>query len=432
MATPGGGTQGQFIEPWHVTQRSAHQNIWESVRSVPNQPAPGQATEVHRYIELATGLNALNELGEFVPAVPDFTIAQNGVEALGAAHTLRLAADIGTDGSVQVTAPDGTVMRSHPAAVAYYDPVDGRSAIIGMVVSGATGLLVSPQEVVYPDCFSGIKASLQYKNSRRGMSQNLLLERRPLPPTSYGLSAKSRLELLTEVLGEAPQTVGAPKVLSAEGNPTVRATMVEPDFTDTSFAVGSLAMNRGRAFIINNGQPPSQPLALGRGAPVAKRIQVIAGKTYLIESVEHAAIQADLDTLPAPDQAALKVPDAAAHVAYADRAEALRSQPLRQQQSNPTAKIKRTAALQTPAGAPKLAGLGEPPKTPVFSVDYDLSGWIWDLTPKGDTTYLVAGEVDLFGVTTIERNTGQISDPASGGRHLFLGLVAPGWDHLPD
>ena len=54
--------------PWHVSQREAHQNVWESVKLEQINPITGQkVARQHRYVELATGLNRLNQQGQYLP-----------------------------------------------------------------------------------------------------------------------------------------------------------------------------------------------------------------------------------------------------------------------------------------------------------------------------------------------------------------------------
>ncbi|MCX6902616.1 MAG: hypothetical protein NTW03_03900, partial [Verrucomicrobia bacterium] len=163
--------QETIMTPWHPVERRANETIHECIVARPH-PLTGKPVQTtHRYTELASGLNARDASGNFVPAHPEFTLTADGAEAQGTGHKIRLYGDIGQDGAVEVTTPEGIVLRSHPLSIGYYDPTDGRSVVLA-IATNAGGWLVASNEIVFSNCFTGLKASILYRNTRAGFSQN--------------------------------------------------------------------------------------------------------------------------------------------------------------------------------------------------------------------------------------------------------------------
>jgi hypothetical protein len=63
-----------------------------------------------------------------------------------------------------------------------------------------------------------------------------------------GFSSKSRLECYTVFAPETPTPQINTRVLRREKDATMRALMVEPDFTDSEISFGEMAMHAGKAF----------------------------------------------------------------------------------------------------------------------------------------------------------------------------------------
>ena len=365
---------------WTPTPRSAHETSWKSV-SLSTNPVTLKVHEVkHEYLEVAVGLNVPQPDGSFHRANPSLVITANGAEAQRTLHRLVLAPNINADGgSVQFTTGDGVTIRCSPLSFGYFDPVSGQCVILG-VVTNAGGWLLSPDAVVYSNCFTGIRASLLYQNKLGGFSQNLVLHEQPLAPESYGLSPRSRLEMWTEFPSDVPVSAESVCTLSREENPAVRSLMAEPDFTDTTLLFSTMRMGEGRAFSADVSTPlvPASDLQ----APVGKAIKTINGRTLLIEGAEYEKIKGAITNLPP----AMIGPESASVLPQ-------RVPPIRQMAGRSRWNFQRLAQNRSLL----------PQRREQFVLDFDISGNLpQDYVFKGDTTYHVTADTTLTGTTVIE------------------------------
>jgi hypothetical protein len=178
-------------------------------------------TTTNTLIELATSLNRRDALGQWQPASAAFQITEGPAEANFGVHRVRLSADINTAGAVQIE-KDGVKLQGHPLCIAYYDPVDGRSLMLAELTA-SVGWLTASNEVVYSNCFDGIRASIRYRNSLDGLEQDLILHERPaLTPMELGFSDRTRLELFTEWIGDTPLPEQNGRLLEREKDADLR------------------------------------------------------------------------------------------------------------------------------------------------------------------------------------------------------------------
>src|SRR6185503_16961690 len=125
----------------------------------------------------------------------------------------------------------GQTLVFQPFAINYFDPADGKSVLLD-TITNAAGWLVASNEIVFSNCFPHLKASIRLRNTRSGIESDLILHERPPEPSALGLSAQTRLEMLTEQLrGHDP--AARANVVRREKNAALRTAMVEPDLTDT-------------------------------------------------------------------------------------------------------------------------------------------------------------------------------------------------------
>jgi hypothetical protein len=136
---------------------------------------------------------------------------------------------------------------------------------------------------------------VRYTYERNRFHQDILLEEAPPPPARFGLSDRSRLEVLTEWSADTIEPERTTRVLDGEPDPAVRATMVEPDLTDERLGFGQeMHFGAGTAFVA--GLPiAAQDDSLARTAEdgslaIAKRWVRIEGRPILIEAIEHRAL----------------------------------------------------------------------------------------------------------------------------------------------
>jgi len=286
-------------QPWQAKNRSAHHTEWTSIQFVTNPITHQVSVKTNAFIELGNDLNIQDQRGRWKPADPSFAITDRGVEARGTAHKVTLAPNINTAGSIELQRGE-TTLKSHPLCVGYYDPVDGRSVLLAELTS-SVGWLVSTNEVVYSNCFDGLRASIRIRNSRSGMSQELLLHERPDPPSAWGLSASARLELFTELLPGSPAPEVKTQVLTRETDAAKRQTMVEPDFTDASLNFQQFRMVPGKAFMAEQSATTltnRRSRSTLASVPVGKRYaQTDDGRIVLIEAVEFERVRPMLTNL---------------------------------------------------------------------------------------------------------------------------------------
>lgn len=268
---------------------------WESAVLEQNSGG-GQTRHSSRYVEVASGLNYQDALGEWHRSDPSFVPdGSGGFEVLTTAHRLRLGANLNTDGSVEFTTEDGIVLRSAPLALAYFDPASGESVTIAELQDVAP-TQTQTNEVVYADAFQGLFASVRYRNRLDGIHQDIVLHQAPPGPEKYGLSAAARLEVFTEFSPDIPEPETEVRFLSSIADPALRASWAEPDFTDeilrfgtnTTFGVGSAFYQGG------NEAEPVEATAI----PVGKRLLRQEGRSLLIEAVEHGRLAPLLKDLP--------------------------------------------------------------------------------------------------------------------------------------
>ena len=216
-----------------------------------------------------------------------------------------------TPGAIVLTTAGGQTFRTQPLGLYYFDAASGQSVLLAPI-QDSVGLLVPPNRVVYTNAF-GALADLLYVYGTNGFEQNVVLLQAPPPPSAFGLSAATRLEVWTGFQGPAPLEE-RPVVLKQETDPVLRQTMAEPDLVDHVLVFADCWFPRGTAFVVDSSTlpAPGQPAGLMLARPsdtnqlfVAKKLVQMGQQTVLVESVdfedlapklaalEHAALPPD-------------------------------------------------------------------------------------------------------------------------------------------
>lgn len=142
-------------------------------------------------------------------------------------------------------------LRSAPLALAYFDPVSGESVILAGL-QDTFAQQVTSNVVVYPDSFRELHASVRYIYEVGSFHQDVILHEAPPSPRAFGLSDRSRLEVITEFGPDTPEPERFTRFIRVEQNPAIRRSMVEPDFTDHLLVFGQeIRMLIGRAFALD-------------------------------------------------------------------------------------------------------------------------------------------------------------------------------------
>jgi hypothetical protein len=309
---------------------------------------------------------------EIVPA--GGAIAQKGQ------HSVTFAANLNTSGAISLQTPDGKLFRSHILGLAYTDGGNGNSVMIALI-KDSIGQLVAPNQIIYPDAFTGFKAHARYTYTKAGLEQDIILEENPPAPADYGLNpATTRLEVYTEML-EAPAGIKETSILTRTPDPE-RQTMVEPDLTDDFLNFGAMHVGRGNAFPLNN---PEE-----NAAPTGKKYEIREGRQFLIERVDYSAIKGQLDLLPKTAALKQSKEELMAKVNYGNSKAVARVFPPAPPPVKADSKAKVTKVAQL---ARQEHGL---------VLDYSLLSSSSNFVFSGDSTYFVAGTVNLTGTTVLE------------------------------
>ena len=396
-------------QPWRAIKRTGNQTEWQTVTIQTNAASGRVHVHTNKFIQLGSGLNIRDGAGKFAAADPSFKIAGNGAKAEGTAHKLSIPADIGGGDGIRVTMPDGEKVTFQPLAVDYYDPTDG-SVVLLDVVTNAVGWLVASNEIVFSNCLTSIRASIRIRNSIHGFEQDLILHERPPDPASLGLSAATRLEMLTEQSDGASPSPHA-RYLRREQNPANLASMVEPHFVDSELNFGGMKMGAGKAF----GVGPRTNGSASLTAPVGKSFLTIGQRRVIVEAAEYHRARPVLNQLPAATNI-FGITNAALNSTKTKNANI----------AGTARKLPTLAALTSPL-SPRTSETGAASIRPVESMASLAAGSIpgsagadiafvldytavnpsgeTNFTFRGDTTYLVSGYTPLYETTTIEGGT---------------------------
>ncbi len=271
------------------TARTSSGTTWE-ITVEETDPATGVVTtRSGAYEELASGLNHPDEKGVWQRSDPSFVpVKGGGYAALLGLHKVRLAADLNDPTAVEITTGDETLLRSAPLALGYFDPLSGKTITIARL-RATSPTLVATNVVVYADAFDSVHASVRYSNYLDGIHQDIVLHELPAPPESFGLSAGSRMEVLTEFASDTVGPTKETRVIAEEGDQARRPVMAEPDFVDETLTFGADAfLGPGRAFSTES----ESGTGTGSSIRVGKRFLQIGDRKILVEAVPWPQLKA--------------------------------------------------------------------------------------------------------------------------------------------
>lgn len=246
----------------------------------------GDPAEVSRYWQLETGLNYRDENGEWQAAEERFEIVPGAAIAWRGRHRVSLAAELNTQGAVQFRLPGGELLRSHVFGLAYFNTATGEAVLVAQV-KDAQAWVVEPNQVLYPDAFTGVQADVRYTYTKSFFEQDIILRQAPPPPAELGWNpADVRLEVWTEFV-EAPVPLKTAHHLNLEASTQEGAWPL----IDETLDFRTMRMGAGKSFRLG-----LEDEAL---SPVAKQwVEAEEGRTFLVETVELPAIEAQLQELP--------------------------------------------------------------------------------------------------------------------------------------
>ena len=154
-----------------VAESGANYRVWQKT-TVENC-----ANRIHRYTELGSGLNYRDPVsGQWRPSREQIDLLSPGGAFAAAAtsgqHQASFPLDI-AQGIIQLSTPDGKQLRSRPVGLFFED--DSNSVLIA-ILTNSVGELVGSNQVVYPDAFEGVAASVRYRYTRSGFEQDVIVQ----------------------------------------------------------------------------------------------------------------------------------------------------------------------------------------------------------------------------------------------------------------
>ena len=280
--------QAQPQTDYSVAERSAHETVWERVTWSTNRLG-SVFGRTNSFVELATGLNFFDPTTQqWQPSREEWQAYPDAILASAGRHKVILAHNLNLGGSADVLAADGVRLVLNPVGLGFFDPVDGKRTILAAIKDCAPSWGAATNEIVFRDCFDGIRGSIRYLYTKAGFHQHVVLEQRLELPA--GFSDRSRVECYTEFAPNTPWPQIETRVLRREKDPVLRAQMVEPDFTDSRISFGEMSMGSGIAFTLGDATE-------AHSIRVGKRFEMIAGRPVLTEAVEWRELEPLLSRL---------------------------------------------------------------------------------------------------------------------------------------
>ena len=321
-------------------------------------------TTTNTYTELQTGLHYIQN-GQWTETSEVIDVIEGGAEVNTGPHHVEFSANINSATGVKLITPDGKILESHILGLSFYDPTTGASVLIAEL-KDCIGEIRGDNQVVYVDAFTDFKADVRYTYTKSGFEQDIIFQEQIPSPSDFGLSAATRLQVLTEFLN--PPIPG--KVQNVEDSQVV----------DEYIDFGAMSIGLGRAFLAGEE-------ADGASVGVSKHWQQLEGRDFLIEEVKFNTIQDQLLTLPEREVAGIQ-PNGSNVV---NQVSLKRLLPPRR-----TASIKKDGKMRVASASVRETG---------FVMDYAIVNTASGITFKSDTTYFVTNLVTLTGTNIVEAGT---------------------------
>src|SRR6266478_2393655 len=160
--------------PYAVVDRDANQAVWSRITLETNSSTGQISSKTNSYIEIATGLNFLNQAtAKWEMSQEEFQITKAGYAiATNGQHSLILAPDIASGGAIDLLNPDGIRLVSNPMGLSFADSATGKNVLIAQVTN-CLGELASENSVVYGRAFDAVRAAIRLSYTRSGVEQDV-------------------------------------------------------------------------------------------------------------------------------------------------------------------------------------------------------------------------------------------------------------------
>ncbi|HEX5219982.1 MAG TPA: hypothetical protein VFZ59_10485 [Verrucomicrobiae bacterium] len=347
------------------------------VRSSTAIPLPGGRV-IERstgYTEIAVGMHYL-ENGQWLPSREEIELFQGGAVARHGPYSVIFAQNIATDGAIDLLTADGFRLKSHVLGLGLYNAANGNSILLAETTD-SIGQLHAPNVIIYPSAFDDVAADLRYTYRQNAFAQDVILRQKIALPQGFPINS-TYLEVWTEFVNcPTPER----QVVQRGGQ------------DDENLTFGSMRIGPGKAFAL-------EAAGMQRSLPVTKKWITIEGRSFLVESIRVAQVNAELDRMGFQEAAIKRVRKGNAALA-ANQRPFPKAPPAKPRGEGP--KIK-TAMVDPP-------GKG-------FVIDYDLGGVIETLRLQGDTTYNITNSIDVTQLIveggTVVKFPGTVSLTVSG------------------
>lgn len=151
-----------------VASRSAHETVWQRVVWQTNQ-AGRVLARTNEFVETATGLNHFDQTTQqWQPSREEWEVYPDAIVARAGQHKVILAHNLNLAGAVDVLLPDGQRLISSPVSLGFYDPVDGKQAVLAEVKDCKAERGAAPNEIVFRVCFDRIRGSIRFLYTKAG------------------------------------------------------------------------------------------------------------------------------------------------------------------------------------------------------------------------------------------------------------------------
>ena len=180
--------------PYAIVSRDANSRVWEQT-TYEVSPSGQTISHVNNYTELGTGL-CYQQNGQWMDSREQINILPDGsASGTNGQHQAYFPSDI-YNGTIKLVTPDGLQLQSQPVGL-FYD--DGSNTVMIAELTNSVGQLISPNQMIYTNAFTGVDADLLYTYRMSGFEQDVIFRQQPPAPEQFGLNSDSvQLQLLTE------------------------------------------------------------------------------------------------------------------------------------------------------------------------------------------------------------------------------------------
>jgi hypothetical protein len=346
----------------HVVDRGANNKVWqrETYEMGPN----GQViTNIHKYKELANGMHFKNSLGQWVESQDQIGAFAGGATAQQGPYQVIFANNLNSAGAIDQQTPDGKRLRSNILGLLYLDKSTGQSVRFAQI-QDSQGELISANQTLYPNAFSGVNADVRYTYKKGSFEQDVILREQPPIPESFGLNSQTtEIGVMTEFINPPQESI-------------IEHAWPNNGGVDHDVSWGRMRLGHGKAFELGEQQNPSKHVS------VRRQYVMVNGRRILLEMVPLKNIQSGLQKLPLQASLKSKLPTLASKTLMLPKA------PLAQTSKRP---------MKLAAATPSNKG---------YVLDYvEINADTTDITFQGDTTYFISAPFGVYGTMTFEGGT---------------------------